>query len=302
MSSTDETNICCACLAPEAEWAGSAKPRCGHSMCLPCCLTWSKTNASCPQCRATFVSAPEPVYHLAAEAYDMRWVAGDMARAVARREARRARDEAHYQQMRASAARRTMFLNQTRVDWGVHCVTCADPVCMANHERRTRWLNRGKLVPLPPACSSLDRTTIGLLLCRNKISEVKLLTLTRYTPVPESRRQQGFMDALERQNDAAKERKQVRAATAGAVTKRHGTTLALARANLATLEQKPGVKVFKGFTPPKRGARTGDLYISGATKAICIGFHLWSFADGSRQRLKDNKWTTVPPIDFEAVD
>ena len=122
-----------------------------------------------------------------------------------------------------------------------------------------------------------------------------------------SRRQIGFMEALSKQNRDAHERKRDRALTAGSVKRRHGTTLAVARANLAVLvrvgnEVTTGVKVFKGFTPPKRGARTGDLYVRGTTKAICVGYNLWAFADGSRQRLKDNVWITTPPIDFEAVD
>lgn len=295
------SDICCVCLAPEADWVGSAKPRCGHSMCLPCCLTWSKTNASCPQCRSAFVSAPEqpaeePVYDLA----EVR--AANTARWLARRAEAEARRDAHQAQMHASAMRRRVFLNRTRADWTTHCATCTTPSCMANHERRTRWLNRGKLVPLNTPCSSLGKTMIGLLLAANGISTHKWSTLTAYTRAPESRRQRGFIAALERQNTAAKERKQVRATTAGAVSKRHGTPLSVARANLDTLEQKPGVKVFKGFQPPKRGARTGDLYIHGAAKAICVGWHTWAYADGSRQCLKDNAWIIMPPIDFEAVD
>jgi hypothetical protein len=178
---------------------------------------------------------------------------------------------------------------------------------MADHDRRTQWLNRGKLVPLPPRCSSLNRGMIGILMAQFRMSAAKWNSLFPYTTTMAiglslSRRQIGFMEALSKQNRDAHERKRTRALTAGSIKSRHGTTLAVARANLATLGPAPGVKVFKGFTPPKRGARTGDLYVRGTTKAICVGYNLWAFADGSRQRLKGNIWITTPPIDFETVD
>jgi len=304
--------ICSACLAPEADWAGSAKARCGHSMCLPCCLTWSKSNASCPECRASFApSAPEPRQPVPAwtptpEAELLR--AHDQAEMRARDQAAMqawaVRDQAHRARVAASAARREIFLQQTRADWASHLTTCTDAACMATHIRRTNWLDRGRLVPQPAPVSSLGRTMIGLLMAAGRMSSNKQRTVCRYTEMPSSRRMMGFMYACHKQQETARFNAGVRAQTAGAVSKRHGTSLAVAKATLSTFtsDSNPGVKVFKGFTLPKRGARTGDLYITATDRAVCVGHNLWHHADGSRSRLVKHAWTTTPAIDFEALD
>ena len=305
--------ICSACLAPEAEWAGSAKARCGHSMCLPCCLTWSKSNASCPECRASFApSAPAPRQPVPAwtptpEAELLR--AHDQAEMRARDQARMqdwaARDRAHRAQVAASAARREIFLQQTRADWSSHLTTCTDPRCMATHIRRTNWLDRGRLVPQPAPVSSLGRTMIGLLMAGGRMSPRKQRTVCRYIEMPSSKRMLGFRQACYTQQQEAQSKAAARAHTAGAVSKRHAAPLSVVKANLNDFEATPhfpGVKIFKGFTLPKRGARTGDLYITATNRAVCVGHNLWHHADGSRSRLVKHAWTTTPAIDFDALD
>jgi len=313
--------ICSACLAPEGEWLGSAKARCGHSMCLPCCLTWSKTNASCPECRAEFVpqaqtsAAPadeadwgEDLSGLVMETYEEVW---------ARRNAeRRQRRQAHEAQVDASNERRNVFLQQARLDWTAHCATCTDPACLANHVRRTNWLERGKLVAQPARLSTLTKPLLGLLLSHRNISRTKIEALEASCQLHSTeffylqKRRHGLLRAIETQQTAAQWRKSAYSATSGSIVERLGTTLLCARAELVqdadafvlkhTTARK--VTVFKGFTPPKRGARTGDLYVRDDKKAICVGFHLWYFSDGSRTNLQGNTWVVTPPIDFEAVD
>lgn len=120
--------------------------------------------------------------------------------------------------------------------------------------------------------------------------------------------QTGFEWAKSDQVYEARKRTLVRLLTRGSVAKRHGKPLLAVRVGLqdpmpATMtETKSGVKIFKGFTPPKRGARTGDLYMRGDTKAVCIGWNLWEFNDGHRLRLQGKQWVTIPATDMDAVD
>jgi hypothetical protein len=176
---------------------------------------------------------------------------------------------------------------------------------MATHIRRTNWLNRGRLVPVGPSVSSLGSTLIGLLMSRGRMSRTKRQAVCPSAAMPSGQRVRGFMWAQARQIEAAQHNAANRGATAGAVSKRHGTTLAVAKTNLSTFtsdSMNPGVKVFKGFTLPKRGARSGDLYITPTNRAICIGHNLWLNADGSKSRLVKHAWTHVQATDFEALD
>ena len=118
----------------------------------------------------------------------------------------------------------------------------------------------------------------------------------------------GFEWAKSYQVYEACKRTLMRLVTRGSVAKRHGKSLSAVRVGLQDLmpatvtETKSGVKIFKGFTPPKRGARTGDLYMRGDAMAVCIGWNLWEFKDGHRLRLQGKGWVTIPATNMDAVD
>jgi hypothetical protein len=128
---------------------------------------------------------------------------------------------------------------------------------------------------------------------------------------PAYRRIAGFLRAVEHQRAASESMKAVREDFKGSVVYRLGTTLqsalssdkiaaaavaaaasaAVAAAAIAATEPY-GVKVFRGFTPPKRGARVGDIYKRGTLTARCTGHHLWTYTDGSMMRWdsKQRNW------------
>lgn len=278
--SSDELT-CSACLQPEADWKGSAKGPCGHSMCMPCFMTWIRLGKpSCPLCRNDFVTAPD---------------AGALvsqAGAYERRQAQRA----------ASRARRQTFLYDKQDEFRAHCLLCTDAECRKTHSRRMRWLERGKLVPCPPTLSSLSKVTIGLLLSRRctgvkKSQELHALSEVIGEPV-NSRRQFGLDRAIQQQQQAAVRCLEIRRETSGSVANRGiGCTLdaIVAHHFHPTAHPPHGCKLFQGFTPPKRGARVGDLWVKDDQRGVCVGFNLWRLNDGNKTYIDKatKKWVIV---------
>jgi hypothetical protein len=54
------------------------------------------------------------------------------------------------------------------------------------------------------------------------------------------------------------------------------------------------VKLFKGYTPPKRRARVGDVHErSDGIRGLCVGWNLWAYSDGSHVHLNGNTWIVM---------
>ena len=284
---------CSACLLPEDEWRGSAKGPCGHSMCMPCFMAWIRIGRpNCPLCRGNFVSEEENRVQTYEEE-QARILEGQRYEAAMRQITYQERLTRHLERVMASRERRTVFLHQTQDEFRVHCVTCTDENCRATHMRRMRWLERGKLVACPNKLSSLPQSTLGLLTQKKGIAgHKKFLLYTESTRLGEelrSRRINGFKEALRHQESVATQLKESRALTKGSVVSRTGQSL---RDFVQAPMQSPGIKTFKGFTPPKRGARVGDLWESGSKQGICTGYNLWTLSDGTKTHLDKatNKW------------
>lgn len=293
--STDELT-CSACLQPEADWKGSAKGPCGHSMCMPCFMTWVQLGKpSCPLCRGAFVSEGTAGTEGTGDAAALAAVAAeqhDYALAADRR----------WEARQASLARRTTFLHERQDEFRAHCLLCTDDECRKSHSRRMRWLERGKLVPCPGPLSKLPKLTIGLLLARLSLSRSKKYyelecQSARMGECITLRRQAGLELAILRQQDEA-----ARVAAARQRTKGPG----MRRGNIQTavmfgyghVDQLPeGCKVFKGFTPPKRGARVGDVWLrdeADDARGVCVGHNLWALKNNTKVYLDraTKKWVT----------
>jgi len=283
-------------MLPENEWKGSAKGPCGHSMCMQCFLAWINLGKpNCPLCRSKFVSEldvrlQEQERYEEEQAGILEVQRYEAAMSQIRYQEQQTR---HLERVMASLERRTVFLHQTQDEFRVHCITCTDEACRATHMRRMRWLERGKLVPCPKKLSSLPKSTLGLLAKQKPISPSKMqLLCNESVQLGEQitqRRINGFKEAKLRQMSLAKQVKDERAQTKGSVVRR--TTLPLSSFVQAPM-QSPGIKTFKGFTPPKRGARVGDLWESGSKHGICTGYNLWSLSDGTKTHLDKttNTW------------
>jgi hypothetical protein len=259
---------------------------------MPCFMTWVRLGKpSCPLCRSDFVAVDDgaalvhtPLLLLQEQVYSPSQY----------REAQR----------QASLARRQDFLYDKQDMFRTHCLVCTDAECRKTHSRRMRWLERGKLVPLPPSLSSLPKTTIGLLLSRRRTGYMKSQALhaasTAMGESVNSRRQFGLEQAIHAQLQAAVRCLEIRRATSGSVAKRGGGPSATL-ADIVTQHFHPtahtpqGCKVFQGFTPPKHGARVGDLWVKDEQRGVCVGFNLWRLNDGNKTYLDKatKKWVTV---------
>jgi hypothetical protein len=186
--------------------------------------------------------------------------------------------ERREQLKRESKMRRNGYLAAKKEMWASHCTSCTDTACIATHDRKTNWLNKGRLSALPPPLSSVGKLMIGYLLGFRKMGKEKhtrfdwLITDDK----ERNRRSIGLLDAISMQQAAAKERKVVRTTTAGNNSMRVATGV--------------GVKVFTGFTLPKSGARVGDRYEKDGRTARCVGFHLWLWSDGTKSHLDGKHW------------
>jgi hypothetical protein len=56
----------------------------------------------------------------------------------------------------------------------------------------------------------------------------------------------------------------------------------------------PSTKVFKGYTPPKRHFRLGDIHEpKDGCRGVCIGHNLWRYSTGEYKRLDGKgKWVS----------
>jgi hypothetical protein len=138
--SSDELT-CSACLQPETDWKGSAKGPCGHSMCMPCFMTWVRLGKpSCPLCRNDFVAAAAAAALVADEGAFL----PDMVYQQEQEQVMVYGPFEHRQALRqASRARRLTFLYDKQDEFRAHCLVCTDAVCRKTHARRMRWLERG---------------------------------------------------------------------------------------------------------------------------------------------------------------
>ena len=256
---------CMICYRDEAEWNGSARTKCGHEMCMDCFLCVVGKGGNCPMCRGGLPSiqveapAPAPAPVIVQRIEQSRWERGQQLK-------------------RESKMRRSGYLNARKEEWTRHCTSCSDASCIATHERKTKWLNRGKLCAVPPALRTEGRMMIGYILGLKRMGKEKSRRLAFLIPdyKEHQRRSFGLWRKIEIQQEEAQRRKMVRTETAGNNTERLATGV--------------GVKVFTGFTLPKRGARTGDRYEKDGRAAQCVGFHLWQWVDGTKSRLDGKHW------------
>jgi len=255
---------CMICYRDETEWNGTALTKCGHEMCMECFLRVAGKGGSCPMCRGGLPSIQHeaPASASAQIAAQTRYENGQRLK-------------------RESKMRRDGYLAAKKEMWASHCTSCTDPTCIATHERKTNWLNKGRLSAVPPPLSSVGKLMIGYLLGFRKMGKEKqqrfdwLITYEK----ERNRRSIGLLDAISMQQSAAYEKKELRTATAGNNTER--------------LASGAGVKVFTGFTLPKRGARVGDSYEKDGRTAQCVGFHLWRWSDGTKSHLDGKRWITA---------
>jgi hypothetical protein len=259
-------------------------------------MTWVRLGKpSCPLCRNDFVAVEDAAALVsdngASFAYDPLFQQADSGY-VSQREVLR----------QASQARRLTFLYHKEDTFRAHCLVCTDAECRKTHDRRMRWLERGKLVPCPPPLSSLSKTTIGFLLSRRRTGHVKsrnlLLLLRAMGESLNSRRQFGLELAIQTQKEAAQSRLSIRKATSGSVAKRSvpgGTLDAIVACHFGEGNPPHGCKVFQGFTPPKHGARVGDLWVKDDQRGVCVGFNLWRLNNGNKTYLDKTtkKWVIV---------
>jgi len=228
-----------------------------------------------------------------------------------------ARREAHEARVRASAERRRVFLEQQQDLYIAHCMTCSDEACISNHVRNTRWLmGRRKLIPLPPRIKCLPRLVLGYMLGKGRgrmgvaLRERIVSQITRlYGSIPDPRRITKLLNAIRDQERTKESYRSHREHSMGSVTLRltdHAAGLPAIVAQLQT--KKPefefstefpdyrpnyNVKLFRGYTPPKRRARVGDIHqkIDGV-RGMCVGWNLWAYSNGSRLRLDGNRWVS----------
>ena len=269
---SEQQKICCICLEQEKAWEGSTKTKCGHDMCMPCFVKIVSQNAKCPLCRR---SLPNVGFNSTQDGDEQAWWEG-------RFELQRVRAQHSIE----SRMRRTGYLTAKKESWEEHCMFCKDKVCQETHERRTRWLEKGCLVPCPIPLQKETKTVFHLIqdgqyLRRSVLYRQATELLGRELSTIEIlSRRKGLECAIQRQKDVANTNKQVRANTAGSIVSRLGTTLSMAlmdnHDDLQKRMSNPGVKVFKGFTPPKRGARTGDYWMNSGKIFICSGYYLWT--------------------------
>jgi len=214
------------------------------------------------------------------------------------------RYEARQRRKHDSTMRRTGYLAAKKQEWSMHCTTCKTDTCIALHDRKTQWLERGHLMPCPPKLCTESKMFIGFLLCspRAHWRKAEQLSSMLFRPVfqPSSislgRRRAGLLSAIAAQEDEAKRKQAIRDESKGSVVLRLGCNVNdyiekpwLSRYRVFS-QPTAGCKVFKGFMPPKKGARTGDFWLKDHEKSLCIGFHLWLKPDGTKLRLQKGKW------------
>jgi len=125
------------------------------------------------------------------------------------------------------------------------------------------------------------------------------LQLERLTPdIPTRWRINGFYLALYAQQHAKQTIFNARQKTKGSVKSRIGNTLkgALDNINAVVPVVANSVKTFTGKMPPKRKARVGDIHYSPAGKGLCVGYHRWTYADGTTLVLYKGKWCTLTRV------
>jgi hypothetical protein len=260
-------------------------------------MTWVRLGKpSCPLCRNDFVAADDAAaLDGAALVYDpllQQDLVYQQEDYVSQRDILR----------QASQARRLTFLYHKEDEFRAHCLVCTDAVCRKTHDRRMRWLERGKLVPCPPPLSSLSKTTIGALLSRRRTGHLKSRNLSAASAAMgesvNNRRMFGLEMAIQVQLQAAVRQLQIRRATSGSVAKRSvpgGDLEAIVACHFGEGNPPHGCKVTQGFTPPKHGARVGDLWVKDDQMGVCVGFNLWRLNDGSKTYLDKTtkKWVIV---------
>ena len=297
---SEQQKICCICLEQEKAWEGSTKTKCGHDMCMPCFVKIVSQNANyvkCPLCRRSLPNV----------GFNFTQVGDEPPRLEVPWRDTVEEERFRIQRVRAqhfieSRMRRTGYLTAKKESWEEHCMFCKDKVCQETHERRTRWLEKGRLVPCPIPLQKENKTVFHLIqdgqilrssclyrrataLLGRELSTIEILS-----------RRKGLECAIQRQKDVANTNKQVRVDTAGSIVCRLGTTLSMAimdnHDDLQKRMSNPGVKVFKGFTPPKRGARTGDYWMNSGKIFICSGYYLWTnlYDNSHRIILQGKKW------------
>jgi hypothetical protein len=204
---------------------------------------------------------------------------------------------AHMARIEASNTRRAAFLQSKQEEFSAHCLTCLDMECRRTHQRRGRWLGRGKLVACPKKLSDLPSSTLGLLL-GHRTGKATRARLERESYACEEiiswKRKFGLAEAIYKQERDKANRQDSIELYSGNLKGRLGMSLAEAIAQLPYIDisthQGP-TKVFKGFCLPKRGARTGDYYVNDTEKAICTGYNRWTFMNGANAVLVGNRWT-----------
>ena len=300
---------CPVCLLPEKEWEGSTKAPCGHSMCMQCFLSWNRLGKpNCPLCRGSFASDRPIVsfpwyttYVNDALSLLRNWHLPSLPLLPSLPSLLSLPTLAfeQYTTQRRRQERRKTFLSNAKEEFRAHCLTCTDAICLSSHSRHLKWLERGNLVPCPSRLSSLPRETLGLLFRQNSISRDKKKTLlaesARLGEPLNMRRLKGLKEAVTRQQNKALELNEARRKTEGSVVKRTKLPLSnyVKTVFAAGQRQSPGIKTFKGYTPPKHGARIGDVWESNGIKGICTGYNLWTLSDGTKTVLKTNKWISL---------
>jgi hypothetical protein len=220
--------------------------------------------------------------------------------------------EAHEAQLRASAERRAVFLAQQKDSFIDHCMTCNDQACISIHARQTRWLiGRGKLVPLPPRIKSLDRLILGFMLGKGRgcigvamRGRIGSQIIQLHGSIPHGRRIAKLLHAIRDQQNTKECYRSHRERTKESVALRLTDHTAGLPAIVTQLQTKNpeistefpnspnySVKLFRGYTPPKRRARVGDIHqkIDGV-RGMCVGWNLWAYSNGTRLRLDGKHW------------
>ena len=297
-----ESVDCPVCLMPENQWNGFTKARCGHAICMDCFMTWASMNATCPMCRTAFSQTTLATDGIMI-AMEQR-LNGEMEMqrvALEQRWQARLEQEQRYAQGQVRTASRAGFLTAKQQEFATHCVSCTDTECTKTHQRRKAWLDKGKLMPLPPPISTLSKIELGVLLSMSgrKCSNKKLKALQALLPSEISwQRISKFAANVWHQQQAKIQRRIERDMTKGRVILRTDVELTnLNPQKIARIQTGLGtaIKRFTGAMPPKRRARLGDIHDMGnGILGVCVGYHIWLYSNGMRFGLRDKKWVYLP--------
>jgi hypothetical protein len=247
-------------------------------------MKWSAEKASCPMCRTDFLpaTATEDNNALALTADTNHINTEQLDRELAYRDAR------------AQARTERQVLREMRLlEHNEHCNTCTDSECQETHARLHYSIVR-HLSGVSPRLSSLPHAFIVLLSgFRAETRSLRNRLLDAVWSSPDQRRIAGLMKANLKQEQnkylLSCQRKWNKPT-------RHSND------TIRDLDQKPlteGTKVFKGYTPPKRHFRLGDIHEQkDGCRGVCIGHNLWRYSNGEYKRLDGKgKWLTwVEPL------